>query len=33
MIKLATSTMPVMHLEEDISLDELARELAAIYKL
>jgi len=25
--------MPVMHLEEDISLDELARELAAIYKL
>jgi len=25
--------MPVMHLEDDISLDELARELAAIYKL
>jgi hypothetical protein len=24
--------MPVMHLEDDITLDELARELAAIYK-
>ncbi len=24
--------MPVMHLEDDISLDELARELATIYK-
>jgi hypothetical protein len=32
LIKLAAATMPFMHLEDDITLDELARELAAIYR-
>ncbi len=32
LIKLAAATMPFMHLEDDFSLDELARALAARFK-